>query len=304
MIDEPEFWDMLDEEYERVKRIMWIDTFAFFNQYFDFYAFINIYSNMQPLFRLWPDRERLENIFGAWNFNIRRYSNDGHNPFFDAVQYQACIRLGACDPAELTVIEEDSHQSLLEMNEAPNWQRQVTCTTLPVDPFSVWAHDFIEANPWIRELFGFNIEVQTLDAHEIWDRCWCSVMWERSPYHLECASIGDNPAHTTHGADYLIAYWLGVYYGILPGDGPYGDDELIDDDTVLDDDTVDDDTVDDDTVDDDTVDDDALDDDLVDDDPTDDVSGGGIDDDAVDDDIADDVPAPLDSDDDDDGCGC
>jgi len=222
VIDEPAFHEMLDAEYEEVKQGLWLSTIAFFNRYWQYYAFINNYSNMQPLFRLWPDKERLEHIFKVWNVNVRTWSRDGHNPFFDAVYYQACQRVCRCNPEELEAIRADVYQSLLEMYDPPNWQRQKTCTVMEPDPFSVWAHDFLDAHPWIRELFGFDIEVQALDAHEVWDRCWASVLWERSPHHMECRSIGDDPAHTTHGVDYLIGYWLGVYYGILPGGGPYG----------------------------------------------------------------------------------
>jgi hypothetical protein len=95
--------------------------------------------------------------------------------------------------------------------------------------------------------------------------------------------VGEDPANTGPGVDWLTAYWMGVYYGLLPGDGPYGDDDLIeptDDDA---DDDVDDD-----------VDDDAADDDTGDDDANDDA----------DDDTAEtDIPAYGDDDDDDDG-GC
>ncbi len=303
VIDEPEFWQLLDEEYEKNEAALWLTTIAFFNRYMDYYAFINNYSNSQPLYRWWPDRRRLEHLFQVWNVNVRAWSNDGHNPFFDAVYYQVCLRLGTCEADELTAIEADAYQSLVDMNEAPNYQRAYTCTEMPLDPFSVWADEFLTNNPWIGELTGIDIDPQTLDAHEVWDRCWDSVLWERSPYHTSC-NYGDDPTHTTHGVDYLIGYWLGVYYGILPGDGPYGDDDPTDDDTV-DDDVVDDDTADDDAADDDSVDDDAVDDDTVDDDTADDDLS---DDDAVDDDAAaDDDSSDDDADDDDNddgGCGC
>ncbi|HPQ71243.1 MAG TPA: hypothetical protein PKW95_19105 [bacterium] len=290
---------IMDEEFEQNRIFIWLSSIAFFNLYSDYYAFINNYSNTQPMWRYWPDRPRFEYLWQVWNFNVRQWSDDGHNPFFDGVYYQGCLRLGTCDEDELAAIEADAYQSLIEFNEAPNYQRQMTCTTMEIDPFSQLLVNLQETFPWLEELFGLNFSLRTIDAHEIWDRCWSSVMWERTPYHVECSQIGDNLAHVAHGADYLIAYWMGVYYGFLPGGGPYGDDDLtnpVDDDTV-DDDTTDDDTVDDDTVDDDTTDDDTVDDDAVDDDTTDD------DDDSTDDDAS---PADDDDDDDDndDGCGC
>jgi len=85
--------------------------------------------------------------------------------------------------------------------------------------------------------------------------------------------------HTAPGLDYTLAYWFGVYFGLLPGDGPYDDfafylppnwsddddDTTDDDDSTADDDVSDDDTMDDDS-DDDTMNDDAMDDNAVNDD--------------------------------------
>lgn len=293
--NDPYYWNLLDKEYEKNKYLLWLTTITFFNRYDEYYAFINNYSNVQPLFRLWPDRERLEHLFKVWKWNVRLWSHNTHAAFFDAVYYQICQRLGTCNQNELAAIAADVQHGLTVMWEAPNYEKEVTCRDdLPIDPFSVWAHEILEANPWIGQLTGFDIQPQTLVAHEIDDRCWSSVLWERTPYHLECFRQ-ENKAHTTHGDDYLIAYWLGVFYGLLPGDGPYGDDDPTDDDTV-DDDIVDDDVIDDDVVDDDLVDDDVVDDDAFDDD--------AADDDAADDDDDDDDAADDDDDDDDDGCGC
>jgi hypothetical protein len=284
VIDEPEFWDMLDEEYENAKWSLLISSISVFNVYEDYYAFINNYSNAQPLFRLWPDRERFNHIFGIWLFNVREWSQDTHQTFFDAVWYGACLRYGQCDTDEMEQYKNDMIHGLRVMWEAPNYEREVTCRDdLPLDNFSVWADQFLADNPWITDLTGFDIDPQTAVAHELDDRCWSSVMWERTPYHIECTRQ-ENQAHTAHGADFLIAYWLGVWYGIVPG-GEQGDAELIDDDA---DDDVNDDLNDD--ADDDVNDDDA--DDDLDDDTDDDQSG---------------VPSPDDSsgddDDDEDCCG-
>ena len=281
---DPLFWTKFDTEFERAQNIMWLTTNAIFNRYSDYYAFINNYSNTQPVFRLWPDRERFQKFFDIWKFAVRLYSGDGHNPFFDSVYYGGCLRLGNCEPDELAYIEDDSYQSLVDMNEAPNWERRETVREdLELDPFSVWADEFLAQFPWIEELTGWDIDPQTRYAREISDRCWCSVMWERSPHHLQCTNE-DNPAHTTHGADYLIAYWLGVWYGILPGDGPYGDDDLIEPD--------------DDDDDNDDNDDDNNDDDDNDDNDDDDDNDTPADDDDDDNDNDDD------DDNDDSGCGC
>jgi hypothetical protein len=311
IINEPEFWNLVDEEFEDQRAMLPLQSFAWFNKYFEYYAFINGYSAAQGLFRYWPDRERFEYIWGVWNSVIRPPSGYGHNPFFDSVQYSACLRVGGCEPAALTYIEEDSYESLTDMNEAPNWQRHEDIRQdLELDPFSVWADDVLSNFPWVEELFGFDIDPVVNEAREISDRCWESVLWERSPHVLECDDP-DMPRHVTHGADFLIGYWLGVYYGILPGGGPYGDDDLIepgdddDDDNDDDNDDNDDDTT---PADDDTPVDDDDDTTPTDDDdtPVDDDDDSPVDDDddttPTDDD---DSPAADDDDDDDDGgCSC
>ena len=219
VIGEPEYWARLDEEFEASRIRVLFTTFSGFNKYMEYFAFINNYSAWQPIFRLWPDPERLAYLFRVWRFDVRRWSEGTHNAFFDATYYGACVRLGTCDPLELEWIAEDVRQGLTDMNDPPNYQRATTCPELPLDPFSVWADTFLGERPFLESLI--DIDPQTAEAHAVKDRCWDSVLWERSPYHTECRQ-GENPAHTAHGVDYLIGYWMGVYYGLLPGGGPYG----------------------------------------------------------------------------------
>jgi hypothetical protein len=219
---DPARWDLLDREFEKVKRGLPLSSFAGFNIYMDYYAFINNHPIAQALFRLWPDRERLEYLFDVWKGSVRRFVAGTHAAYFDAVYYAACLRIGGCDPAELEAIREDITRGLTVMNEAPNWQRHVDCPVLPLDPFSVWADAFLREHPALQDLI--NIDPQTAVPHQVEDRCWESHLWERSPYHVTC-DLPDDPAHTAPGLDYLIAYTTGEYYGLLPGDGPYGDDD-------------------------------------------------------------------------------
>jgi len=244
--DDPYLWALLDWEYERNKDYLWLATFSFFNKYFEYFAFINNHPVWQAIFRLWPDRERAEHLFEVFDRNVRSLVRRTHNAFFDAVYYGACLRLGGCDPRELEFIRQDAVHTLYAMNPAPNYRRKVECPELPLDPFSVWADEFLREHPWLEELI--DIDPQTLYPHEIEDRCWESCLWERSPYHVECHG-GGNPRETGHGQDFMIAYWLGIYYGVLPGPGPFPDPPFVDDRDDADDD-ADDDT--DDDIDDDT----------------------------------------------------
>ena len=189
----------------------------------EYYAFINNYSFAEPLFRLWPDKKRFSYLLGIWKMNVRKHSSDTHNAFFDSVYYGICLRSGVFNVKELNALADDVLHWLTVMNDAPNYRRKVVCRDdLPLDTFSVWASSVIEKNGWFEDLTGIRlgIEPQTAIAHEIDDRCWEPMLWERSPYHLKCSGEEDR-TYTGPGVDYLIGYWLGVYYGLLPGGGPY-----------------------------------------------------------------------------------
>lgn len=279
VIDTPEYWQLVDQAYEQGKYVIWISTFGFFNKYMDYFAFNNNYSYMQGLFRLWPDRERYEHLWKVWTTNVWQYSKNTHNIMFDAIYTGSCLRIGTCDQDELDAIAADVRIGLYDMDDPPKYQRYTTCPALPLDPFSVWADQFLAAHPWLENLI--DIDPQTAEAHRIEDRCWVSTLWERSPYHVECDTT-DDPFHTSHGMDYLIGYWLSVWYGLIPGGGPYGDGSLPDDD---DDDDNDDDN------------------DTDDDDNHDDDNDTVNDDDSEEDDLPSEASAKED-DDDDRGCGC
>jgi len=215
---DPDWWEALDREFEKVADILPIAMFHFFNRYFDYYAFINDIPVSNTIFRLWPDRKRLQRFYDAWMWSTRQYTQGTHYALMDVVHHGACLRLGVCDPDEVAYLREDVRHGLTVFWDPPNTQRRVECPGLPLDPFSVWAAGVIEENPWIGELV--NIRPQTLAPHRIEDRCWESHLWEGSPYHVAC-HLPDNPAHVAPGDDYTLAYWFGVYYGLLPGGGPY-----------------------------------------------------------------------------------
>ncbi len=320
VIDEQYYWDLLDDQFDKNKIILPIDTNSFFNRYDEFFGNNLRHLAFQSMFRLWPDRERLQFLYDTWQKQNRPWTKNIHNPFFDAVHITGCRRLGECDGDELASIQADALNTLGRYWDPPDYIRGVTCSDQPLDPFSVWMNDFLDKYPALRQLI--DVHPQTEDGRELDDRPWTDMYWQSGDVFIASCATGDDKAQIGAGFDYLVAYWMGVYYATLPGDGPYGDDDPTDDDTMVDDDTIDDDTIDDDTVDDDAVDDDAVDDDAVDDDAVDDdaVDDDAVDDDAVDDDAIDDDQADDDSvdddltdddsghhdsgDDDNSGCGC
>jgi hypothetical protein len=213
------FWRAeLDREFDRVIGILPLTMWHGLNRYFDYFAFINDIPVSNTLFRLWPDEQRLRRFFDTWMLTTRQYTRGTHYALMDVVYYGGCLRLGACDPEEVAYLREDVPHGLKVFWEPPNYQRYVECQVLPLDPFSVWAAGVIEKNPWIGD--NVNIRPQTATPHPVEDRCWESHLWEGSPYHVAC-HLPEDPARTAPGDDYTLAYWFGVYYGLLPGDGPY-----------------------------------------------------------------------------------
>lgn len=217
---DPFWWEELDREFDAVIGFLPLSMFHLFNKYFDYYAFINDIPVSNTIFRLWPDRERLRRFYDAWMWSTRQYTQGTHYALMDVVAYGGCLRLEDCRMEDVEYLHEDVRHGLTVFWDPPNYQRYVECPELPLDPFSVWAAGVIENNPWIGELI--TIRPQTAIPHKIEDRCWESHLWEGGPYHVEC-HLPEDPTHTAPGDDYTLAYWFGVYYGMLPGDGPYDD---------------------------------------------------------------------------------
>ncbi len=215
---DPWWWKEFDAEFDRSIRLLPLTMWHGLNRYFDYFAFINDVPVSNTLFKLMPDLDRLRRFYDVWMKTTRQYTKGTHYALMDAVYYGACMRLDACDPDEVDYLRQDVMHGLTVFPDPPNVQRFVECPTLPLDPFSVWAAELIEKNPWLGEIV--RIKPQTAIPHKIEDRCWESHLWEGSPYHVEC-HLPDDPTHVAPGDDYTSAYWFSVYYGLLPGEAPY-----------------------------------------------------------------------------------
>ena len=238
VVDEAYYWYLLDQQYAECRPFLVADISAFYNRYDEYYGNNLRHLDFQAVFRLWPDRERLEDLYDLWLRHNRRWVANTHNAWFDAVHVTGCRRLDACDPGETAAIAEDIRHGLSVFWEPPNVQRRVACRELPLDPFSVWMDEFLRNHPEMEGII--DISPQTAEAHEVDDRCWTDMLWQSPPFHISCGGV-DDPTFVGSGFDYLVAYWMGVYYGLLPGGGPYGDDDLTGDDWADDDFTEDDD---------------------------------------------------------------
>ena len=250
--EDPAYWDLLDEQYALIKPILWFDVWSFYNRYEEYFGNNLRHLAFQTIFRLWPDRERFEELWNVWQSANRPWVKNTYNPWFDAVHVTGCRRLGVCDQAEVDDIVADYELIMGQYWDPPSYKRGIQCSTQPLDPFSVWMDNFLAQVPWLESII--DIDPQTLDARELTDRHWTDIYWQSGGvFEASCNTTGD-PTFVGPGMDYLLAYYLGIYHDLLPGNGPFDDpsfeDELDDDDDVSDDDAADDDSADDDDDDD------------------------------------------------------
>lgn len=239
--------EIIERRKANIIRHMPADLWGAPNKYFEYFAFNLNHIDFDGLFRCWPDEDEAREIFAIWKDAVRRYTKETHNAWFDALYLANCERLGTCEEGEREPIVEGIRHGLAVFVDAPNFKRYVDPPNLPYDPISVWLSDLVDRVDFLDDLL--DVRPQTAEPHIVENRCWEDFLWQRSPYHIGCEFLSDNPLRTSSGLDYLMPYWVGVFNEILPGYDPPTDDDVDDD---SDDDDVNDDDVDDDS-DDDTV---------------------------------------------------
>ncbi len=204
--------DELAAREDRILAQLPIDIWAWPNKYAEYYGFHLLYLEFDAIFRLWPAGAELARVFDIWDDQVRRHSAWTHNPWFDAVYLAACDRLGRC-AEDRDALAADLRTSLGAMRDAPNVKVRIEPPPLPLDPFSVWAHDLMEGSPLLEDLW--DIDPQTAEPHFVENRCWSDFLWQRSPYHIDCGDARDNPRKTAPGLDLLLPYWTAVTQGLL-----------------------------------------------------------------------------------------
>ncbi|MDP8257451.1 MAG: hypothetical protein P9M14_17030 [Candidatus Alcyoniella australis] len=242
VIDEPYYWELLDLQFDLNKPYLPVDVSAFLNRYQEYYGNNLRHLDFQAIFRLWPMDSRLYHFWELWQNYNRPWVEGTYNPWFDAVHVTGCLRLGHCDEAELQQIEDDTLLTLNQYWDPPDYKRAITCSEMELDPLSVLLAQLTEIFPFLEGLI--RIEPQTRDARQLNDRHWTDMYWQSSGVFQAACSHPEDRNLVGSGFDYLLAYWVNVYYGVLPGEGPYDDDDDVpddDDDDVSDDDEEDDD---------------------------------------------------------------
>jgi hypothetical protein len=136
-----------------------------------------------------------------------------HNAFFNGIH----MSQGLYEPLP----EDDPYQAQLEQDltdfcPAPNYQYHTDPPPAPLDPFSVWIHDFVETHPWLDPFFG-DIGYQAAEAYPVPFQCSTDFLWQRNPFAIGCGE-DEMPRKVQPGVDYLIAYWLASYHKFIAKD--------------------------------------------------------------------------------------
>ena len=210
---DPSYWDLWYKMYQRFDAQLWLDTFSYLNKYSQYFGFNLSHNTYLPIFRLTPDLKKLRHFFTVWNLNVRRWTADTHNAWFDAVYLTGCLRAGACDRVRYDHVTSDILNTLTIFQDAPNQAFTGHPPEKELDPFSVRWDELEEEYPFLREIWDVN--PQTLEPHEFQNRCWSDMIWQRSPYSISCSE--QHPTRVGPGVDYLIAYWTSFYHGFVPG---------------------------------------------------------------------------------------
>jgi hypothetical protein len=189
----------------RLMNITW------FNRYFDHYGNNLGHQTFYTILRLGKvylnddDYGFLLNVFDTQQHTFMRLA---HNAFFNAIH----MSQGIYTPEPGDPYQAQLEQDLGDFRPAPNFQYQTTPPPAPLDPVSVWLHDFAAAHPWFEPYLGCGY--QALDAYPVPYQCSTDFLWQRNPFAISCGEQ-ETPRKVQPGVDYLTAYWMASYHKFL-----------------------------------------------------------------------------------------
>ena len=232
--DESVFRERYEELWGRDADNLDANSFSWLNKYQDYFGFNLSHTNYFSWLRLETDPVRRAYILRIFHDQIRGLVEGTHNVYFDDIYLANCARARECRSYNDTLT--DLRAQIAEFPDAPEADVQLDIPEWPLDPLSVLLSDLID-KLGIRGLIDF--EPQTLDPRPVSQRCPESFIWQKNPYIIECH--GGDGREVYPGIDYMIAYWMGRYYSLIPpgnenpvywpeNDQPSGDDAAWDDD--------------------------------------------------------------------------
>lgn len=148
-----------------------------------------------------------------FDVDLHNYTRLSHNPWFNTMY----VAQGPWAPAPsadpyLAQLGED-----LGAFPAPPNRWHLTPAREPgsytLDPLSEQLVALWAQFPWLADLLGL-VHLQALEAFPIPQQCMNGFQWQHDPFIVEeCGS--DDPTQVEPGVDYLAAYWLASYHGLV-----------------------------------------------------------------------------------------
>jgi len=184
------------------------------NRYRQYFANNQLHINWYNLLRL----GRLYFSEADWQFllelfenNVHTFTRLSHNPWFNGIYMSqgAYGGPGGDDPYLAQLLGD-----LTEFRDPPlHRYRLPERTGYPVNPKSVRLHNTFEPFPFVRRLIG-DVKTESKKALPVSLQCSTDFMWQRSPFRLGACGK-DDPSFVNPGVDYLAAYWLAAYHGLV-----------------------------------------------------------------------------------------
>ncbi len=205
------------------KRLNWFHFFTlelssistFTNHYAQYYANNLGHTTWYIVLRLakayysQDDYKRLRTIFDKY---VHSYVRLAHNPWFNAIHMAQ---------GEYKASKGDSYQSQLEEDLGQFFKCPKVNYHLPARPRSSYTLDkvtsWLRYFPTLQEILQYvklPLKPQADKAFPIPMQCESQFMFQSNPYTIESCGY-DDPLGVAPGHDYLAAYWVAFYHGLI-----------------------------------------------------------------------------------------
>lgn len=201
------FADMMPAVYQRELLTYLFSTWAPFNVYFQYFAY-NLGHTIQHTILLSDSPNKDFDRF-VTRENLYHWVANTQQSFFDFVVWgEGAASFTAADVAADKAV-------LAAVPDPPRLAIQPTQGAYTPDPV-VDLLNFV--GPIIAQLIGIpggwdEVSPKATTPFPAGQRCVVGFMWDNNPANV--CDGGSNPLFEYAGDDYLIAYWIGRYYGLL-----------------------------------------------------------------------------------------
>ncbi len=189
---------------------------GYFNKYKEYYGFNlsqTTWYNLLRLGRAYFGSTAYENLKWIYTNYDHELVKLTHNPWFSAIfMSQGNYKEATKDDKYKQHYRED----MGEFRACPNFAYYLPAKKIPVselDPVTSWLSYF----PWLNSILVYiklEFRLQAKKPFPISQRCSDTFLFQMSPYTIDACGYNDK-LRVDSGHDYLAAYWVGVYHGII-----------------------------------------------------------------------------------------